>query len=135
MVIKMTTDKQKLNFYNKKIKDYTTKSRPYIDKKIKLQGNIDLETNKKLLGKCFKYHNSYNNVDKWWLYLKIVSYDSISVFIIQIEKIDNEIECKMSSLSPSNFNRLSNYIPISNEEFDLTFKTLHDKLLKVSGVK
>jgi hypothetical protein len=28
---------------------------------------------KSLVGRCYKYHNSYSNEERWWLYLKVLT--------------------------------------------------------------
>lgn len=37
---------------------------------------------KKLIGKCFKYRNSYGQGEDWWMYIKVVDYKPISQCVI-----------------------------------------------------
>lgn len=52
-----------------KLKQELFRARNALDK---IEGERQRKTNRKNLGKCFKYENSYGTGDKWPLYLRII---------------------------------------------------------------
>lgn len=90
-----------------------------------------LPEHKKLIGRCFKYRNSYGSGDKgWWLYGKVVGVsqgycgpDDVFVAMRKIQKctykkISFEDKCSMGG------ERLDGWIEISESEFNKQKKKL-----------
>lgn len=80
----------------------------------------------KLVGKCFKYHNSYSVDEKWWLYLKVVGCDGHKLIVEKFQTTS-----RGNSMIERDFQFLFGdahlgdwYIPISDEEFDKAIKPI-----------
>jgi len=83
------------------------------------------ESNKPLLGKCFKFHNSFGAGEpRWWLYTIVTKTStSLGVFRFQTDCYgDIRIEDKSWWSGPGA------YTPISREEFDEAWAKLLDKI-------
>lgn len=87
---------------------------------------------RKMVGKCFKYINSYGGdiQKKWNLYIKIVSIDekNISFTCVEFQRTSLEIvEVRLSkkyNWGGKNHFKDSNYIPIKNSEYNRAKKSL-----------
>jgi hypothetical protein len=87
---------------------------------------------KKMVGKCFKYINSYGGDSKEWnLYVKIISVNekTLSVNYIQFQRSSKdivEIALKESFTynGRNSFTDKMSYIPISNSEYNRAKKSL-----------
>lgn len=95
--------------------------REYMNKLKELEQNgktNKISTNLKLIGKCYKFRNSYSQSEKWWLYIKIVGIEKDGDLIIHKFQKDNygriEIE---SETTWSDFEGDNDYIPISEKEY------------------
>lgn len=72
-----------------------------------------------LVGKCFKYHNSYpcpeSDADRWWLYALVTGVDGegLKMFMFQHDKY-GQIKVDLRAGSPS---LTDGYVPIEREEF------------------
>ena len=102
---------------------------------VKLRDEIDeievaekVKQNKKLVGKCFRYHNSYGSGDKWWLYArvtKLTDYGEPIAWNFQIDchgKIDIQPP-GLSYVYPGN-----GYQPIGPAEFRRAWAVVLEKL-------
>lgn len=84
----------------------------------------------KMVGKCFKFRNSFGSGEKWWLYEKIVGFneDGLITLIAQKDSHDHiEIE-KRTSYGYHH----SGDIKISKEEFDREFQKLLSEILALT---
>ena len=89
---------------------------------------------KALVGQCFKYENSYNATDSWWLYLMVTRCNQSAIFMDSFQKYSNgKIEFVFDK-SHYIHSLGSSYIPISIEEYDKAKKALLKKLIKRLGV-
>ena len=88
------------------------------------------EENQALIGKYFKFHNSYGSGEKWWLYAKVVYADSHYVHTIAIQTLPGEgIELKQHSIPY----HLSGYTPCKKSEFDRAYKAALKKIREDVG--
>ena len=91
----------------------------------------------KLLGKCYKYLNSYgggSETKPWWLYRKIVKIDfiidknKVCVFVDEFQKItDGEINFKKKNIGYRDL-RGDNYQEITPKEYETEKKKLIEVL-------
>lgn len=102
-----------------------------------IQAPKRLAANKKLLGKCFKYHNGYGSGEKWWLYVKVVSCDASQVNSFQFQ--DDGMD-KMETRNEAWFNNINTdgYVPITHSEFYEAWQKfitkLNNQIVKTIGV-
>lgn len=123
----MDKRKERINILNKQLEELKDVERPYVDEKNKLQKQIDTENNKPLMGKCFKFRNSYGSGEKWWLYIKVISCDDWGAKVIDIQKDKGgNTTCEIKTCSANSFKGSDSYTPISYKEFKKNF----DKLMK-----
>lgn len=40
---------------------------------LKEEEQVASAVSKSLVGRCYKYHNSYSNQERWWMYLKVLT--------------------------------------------------------------
>ncbi len=83
------------------------------------------ERNLSLVGKCFKFSNSYGSGEKWWLYSRIVGVEG-SYFKYLVFQ-----ECNLGKVTVET--REYGYdsmqqVEITKKEFDKQFRLLLDKL-------
>lgn len=93
------------------------------------------EENKKLLGKCFKYRNSYGCAihGKWWLYIKIVKISGRTVYAFEFQNTSNStVEFRTNYPHYSNAFLGKDYIPISNAEFEKALRSLKSRIEKMN---
>lgn len=72
------------------------------EKLAKLEDEKIKKKNSKLIGKCFKYRNSYSSGEKWWLYTKVIGvtdYDRVKTVNFQKTSY-NDIEIKTGDSYP-----------------------------------
>ena len=87
---------------------------------------------RKFIGKCFKYHNSYGSQhERWWLYSKVISVDEKNMMFnciefqrTSLEKIEIELEKKFNFNGENFFTRMSGYIEITANEYNLEKRKL-----------
>ncbi len=88
---------------------------------LKEEEKIAGEKAKHLIGKCYKYLNSYSGSEKWWLYVKIISSDKHGWF--RAEKIQRDCDKKII-YEPSDLlhsfdgDMLGSYISISPRTYE-----------------
>jgi len=74
--------------------------------------------NKKLIGNCYKYRNSFSGDESWWLYLQIIDYKSGCLVYNTVEKTTLGIEIeKQNKVVSTTVGFDSDYIPITEEEY------------------
>jgi hypothetical protein len=96
----------------------------------KLRLLVDVPRAKALLGKCFKYLNSYDANTKWWYYSKVIKIEDDSLIIDSFqEAADGKIEFVYNQSAYLN-HFSSSYIPISEEEYFKERKKLLNKMMK-----
>ena len=80
---------------------------------------------RKLIGRCFKYLNSYGSGEKWWLYVKVVSLNESDLSFRTVEfqhtslkrvEIEYERVCNFGGVP--RFGVDSNWVPISVAEYN-----------------
>ena len=112
-----------------KIRELERKQSPFIKERNKLKDQINLEENKVLLGKCFKYRNSYGSGEKWWLYRKVVSVGDWDVTVISAQDCNNgTIEIIKETHSASGYKIGGYHTEISLEEFNKNFEDILKKI-------
>lgn len=106
--------------------------KPLLDELNRLEREEKQHETKGLIGRCFKYHNSYScpksDDDKWWIYQRITGVDSgrLHATSFQID-INGKIEIEASDI----FNSVSGWQEISESEYQNAWAvTLH----AVSGI-
>lgn len=91
------------------------------------------ERNKDLLGKCFKYHNSYGgDRPKWWMYARVLEIPTRwggKCFTFQTD-CDGKIEVEPggSRMAPSAHS--PNWLPISLSEFSAAWRVVQRRIAK-----
>lgn len=78
------------------------------------------KTNSLLVGKCFKFLNSYGSGDKWWLYARITKAgeywpEAMKFQITSMKEAKVEVE--------DTFTGTDGYIEISREEYDAAWQS------------
>ena len=123
----MDKRQERINILDKQLKELKKEECPLIDKRNKLQEQIDTKNNIPLIGKCFKFRNSYGGGGKWWLYTKVISCDNWSAKVINIQKAGGgTITCRTETHSANSYKERDYYTIISYKEFKKNF----DRLMK-----
>ncbi len=111
------------------------------DELSKIRSAAHAKQNMELIGRCFKYRNSYSLPegpgDYWWMFCKVTGVEGDALLILEfqtdkygetsIKKDSRNLGLEMSHLSES-----SNYIPIGNDEFQAEWDSLIGRL---QGIK
>lgn len=105
----------------------------------KLEAIEKHEFNLPLIGKCFKYRNSFScpetDADYWWQYEKIIGIDNdtdqLKVWTFEHNK-DNTISI---CFSENRYSVLPESKEISNEEFMQAWEALVNKIIAREGTK
>ena len=92
---------------------------------------------KKIIGKCFKYHNSYGgNYERWWLYVKVLSIDekNMTFNCVEFQRTSMDIaeiklEKKYNFRGKNYFDGMS-YAPISQSEYSRAKRALKKFIIK-----
>lgn len=124
----------------KKLKEKAEKARvAYQNEQEKYDNKIALPNLRKMVGKCFKYHNSYGgNLPRWFLYSKVISIDEKTLTFTciefqrtSLERVEVELTRKYNYRG-ENFFDGTNYIKISSSEYNRAkrslLKFMQDKL-------
>jgi len=74
------------------------------DEILKEEEQVAYAVSKSLVGRCYKYDNGYNNTDRWWLYVKVLSADGSW---LRVEKIQRD-NYNMITYHPYNLIHLLN---------------------------
>lgn len=82
---------------------------------------------KKLIGKCFKFRNSYScpegDKDKWWFYRRVIGVaDGCTITIEHEVDKDGNLFIREGKQSPQFFDSDSGYIPITVDEYYEAFR-------------
>lgn len=93
---------------------------------------------KALIGKCFKYYNSYGgSLPRWYLYAKIISVDEKTCTLHTVEfqktsldKVEVNLKQKSTYRGTNYFLDNNGYIPISNTEYNRAKKFLKKFLIE-----
>ena len=84
---------------------------------------------KALVGKCFKYRNSYGSGDAWWIYVEVVGHDGPHLIVNTCEKTcDKKIIIEFEQML---FGDHLIQIPCSRNEFKAGVKRIIKKLQEV----
>jgi hypothetical protein len=86
--------------------------------------------NAALLGKSFKYHNSYGDGEKWWFYITVTSVTSdgsLKAFSFQTD-CHGKIEIRRDTYFLQH-----SHIPITRREFMREWKKLQRVIAKISA--
>jgi hypothetical protein len=90
--------------------------------------------NKKLIGKCFKYHNSGGGCDeRWWLYAKVERVEDGRLYVFTFETLPNgtiNIE-RGAGRSAMSFSDRGSYTPIDRTEFLEAWRGVTEAILTV----
>jgi len=92
---------------------------------------------RKMIGKCFKYLNSYgSSLPQWWLYTKIISIDekNLSFICVQfqrtsLEKVEIELRRSFNWGGKHHFDG-NNYIEIPASEYNRAKKQMKNFLIE-----
>mgnify|MGYP001572636740 CR=1 FL=1 len=103
-------------------------------KRTELKDKAIKAANKKLIGTCYKYRNSYGGSDPgWWLYTKIIGVDGTSVITHQFQHTTYKIEITREPHSCYNEAGLGyGYQSCSREEYNKATKQIMRDFIKVS---
>lgn len=93
-------------------------------------GRIDdkrrLEANREMVGKCFKYHNTYGGDRKWWLYAKVTKAGRYWPEAFTFQNTTRGFEVVIEKGFSSNIG----YIEISEAEYSRALAQFKAKLLR-----
>lgn len=88
---------------------------------------------RKLVGKCFRFTNSYGSGEKWPLYARILSFDEKAMTYLAVhfqnttrQRIEIEYRHEYNFEQHARFGVESGWIPVSNEEYERELKKLLD---------
>ncbi len=115
---------------SKEGRNYTRHMKPHNIKLSRLKDKLEFDENKKLIGKCFKYRNSYGQDEKWWLYYKVLDHVKddnhyMKTLAVQMPNLNREVEMKIENVGKYMFR--NDTIEISQKEFDKHY----NKMLKL----
>ena len=85
-----------------------------------------------MVGRCFKYHNSYSGPgERWWLYVNVTKVDGdghLNAFAFQTDiRGKSEIETQ-HYVSACSLGEGSGYLPIKASEFNAAWRRLSQKI-------
>jgi hypothetical protein len=89
------------------------------------------KNNQALIGRCFKFDNTWGDSRRWWLYIKVVGTKEgrLEVFKFQTDCNDEiRIEPLTQKLNDSFIEKPSGYIPISEDEFQEHWRALQKRI-------
>ena len=106
--------------------------KPLLDELNLLEREEKERETKGLIGRCFKYHNSYScpksDADKWWIYRRITGVDGGSLHSTSFQiDIDGKIEIEVTDT----FNSVTGWQEVSESEYQNAWA---DILHAVSGI-
>lgn len=97
-----------------------------------LEAKQRADENVKLIGKCFKYRNSYScpngDANKWWLYVKVTKVTSrgeMNAFQFQTD-IYGKLEIEADHRVPLSFS--GGYMPITAGEFNKAWRAVQKRV-------
>jgi hypothetical protein len=98
----------------------------------KINSIEDVPKAQALVGKCFKYPNSFGCNSKWWIYIRVLSAEDTEVTTDEFEENSNgQIEFNYNCERYYNtYCGNSSYIPISKEEYLKAREALVKKVIK-----
>lgn len=117
-----------------------TRERELADQIAPLQAELDAvlrmkrdAENQKLVGRCFKFSNSYGGSDKrWWLYGKVVSVDEYWPHLITFQHTsEDQIEIKTDEVASS---LGSGWTEIDADEFEKAWQDLMQTIIKIGRI-
>jgi hypothetical protein len=98
----------------------------------------DLETEKRisenrgLIGKCFKYRNTYGQGRSWWLYLKVVAINEEGS--LHADSFEDDGEGKVEIVKDKYFCQIGGYIEISSSEYSDAADAVLTKIIPMLNV-
>ncbi len=94
-----------------------------------------IKQNKGLVGKCFKYLNSYGSSEKWWLYTKVLRLDDEGYPVAWRFQIDCHGQIEISPPEERSYVYPGNgYQPITVAEFGKQWRATIAAVAKFSGL-
>lgn len=103
----------------------------YLNAEEKRKNDEVLPLLRKMMGKCFKYHNGYGSGERWWLYAKVIEIDEkdYQIRVVEFQRTSMEIiEIRLATKFSYNgelfFGERSGYYPITNSEYNRAKKVL-----------
>ena len=97
-----------------------------------IQAKRRAEENRPLLGKCFKYRNSYGgDREKWWLYIKVTKVSArgeMSGLQFQTD-CHNKLEIEFAHRIPINLS--GGYVPITQGEFNRALRAVQKRVARL----
>jgi len=110
---------------NKKIGELQKKIDPLRKELRKIEDKASLKEKQKLLGRCFKYKDSYGSGEKWWTYIKVVA---VSKDVFTHLKVERRPDGFLSIRLEDDFTYHADYFlhetEIEEEEFQEQLKTM-----------
>lgn len=82
-----------------------------------------IKENAKLVGRCFKYHNTFGSGKKWWLYARVIT-GGYWLKSLTFQHTTRGFEV----VTGESFHPSIGYIPISKSEFDRALRAFTRKL-------
>jgi hypothetical protein len=86
----------------------------------------------KLIGRCFKYHNSYGSGEKWWLYRKIVGIDGTTLKTFEFQITSYSDEGKME-IKESHCYGVDGYLEITKDEWYAEWSKVAARIRTLAG--
>lgn len=121
----------KLKNINKQIQKIDKLLSPLYKQRDDINEEISFENNQKMIGKCFKFRNSYGSGGDWWFYIQVLGINSEGYLVcISAEHCsDNKIQIEQSIRYSSSFSK--EYLPITEEEFEKAFEKILEDLWRI----
>jgi uncharacterized protein with NRDE domain len=94
----------------------------------KLEEAERFERNRDLLGKCFRYRNSYGPDSRWWLYAKVVKVTKDGTITTFEFQTDSQGKTDVRPKAIHFRCLLDGYMPISTAEFRKQWRAVQKKI-------
>lgn len=98
------------------------------DKLDEISAKRKREENQKLVGQCFKYHNTYGGGPKWWLYVRILETSDPYPYATTFQKTSMGI---LEVKTKDYFSGGSSYVSIPRAEYDAAWENFKKEIAKI----
>ena len=94
----------------------------------------DIPKAKALVGKCYKYLNSYGfKTRRWWSYKRVISYSKVNIYVDSFHQdAKGEVEIKYAEIDSSTYFSNRAWTEITEKEYFAAYKRLVNKIIKNS---
>jgi len=95
---------------------------------------IEKPKREKMVGKCYKYLNSYGgDRERWWLYTKVVGLDGTMLKTLQFQTTTLYDSGKAEIEEETHFSDMTGYIEITKDEWNAEWTKIATRVSELAG--